>query len=305
MENSTIDYITTTNTNLANNPINLLLSVARWQLFRTMRNIATWLIPLIALLGGIAATWIMRTPNTVAENQKLTVTSAWGAVIVVHLVMQSVFIMLPLFVSRLITQDKKERTYELIMSTSISTWAYVGGRYLALLIISSFTCLLALTGIAATATFLHLSQPDKFETPNLTTVGLVGVVMSLCGCFFFMSLCFSIYTLLPNLYDYFGLALIAGWVTVGSFSLIPSSLADWDPTFSTSNLVIFHQYNSLLVHAIGQGGASAQPGLILQDVANRTPDLSGVLISYSLYALIGIGLVVLAGVIFDRFLRVD
>jgi ABC-type Na+ efflux pump permease subunit len=282
---------------------NSLLAVARYQLLRAALVRSNWAVLGLALVIAVGMTWLRRDVNTIDRVHTVPITSAWGTVVGVSTVIGAIMFFLPVVLPRLIAQDKKERTYELLMATPVAGRSYVGGRYLAWIVQSFGICLVALLGITATQYILHFSQPEKYGAPYLQTLWSVGLLLSLVSCFFYLGICFALYTLLPEIYDYLALVVVAIPAALSIFQVIPASFAYWDPTFSSTNSKIFADYKA--AYATATNGATGDTASIFQQIAGQPPDITGLFISYPLWMALGIGLVALAGFIFDRWLRVQ
>lgn len=156
-----------------------LLAVMTWELRRLRASRTTWLLPLAALILFLVVRWTQRLPIpwgplSVSDHASLRYTfsstiepsSPWALTTVLPTTL--VFLLavtLPFVCADGVALDLKRRTHELLMTTSLPTWAYVLGRYLIVLGLSLGLAVLLLIAILGMALALHLGLGGADQPP--------------------------------------------------------------------------------------------------------------------------------------------
>ena len=290
-----------------------LLSVMAWELRRFGASRLFWLQALGFFCFLLFMTWASRMPNQLTlGNANGTIngfvagTSAWGLLTNLPLALVLLGLLLPFVTTDGVTRDLHRRTYELLMTTALPTWAYVWGRYLIALLLSLGLAALSLAALLGMG-LLHLTVTN-YPAPEIGNVLLLWVGMILPAAVLLSSLGFALGTLLPRLSTLVKIVILLGWF-VGALilpigirdSTPPTWYVNWDPTSAVTALGIVPQYSVGFQNQTGTVTSAAQLQQILLTVENKMPDIAGWFAPHLIEALLSLLLVVLAAVAFRRF----
>lgn len=289
-----------------------LLSVMAWELRRFVASRLFWLQALTFFCFLLFVTWAMKMPSQFGRptmpNQEaldgfVTGTSAWG--LLMSLPSTSLLLLvllLPFVTADGVTRDLNRRTHELLLTTSLPTWAYVWGRYLTGLLISLGLALLLLAAILLMGLVLHLTVP-AYPLPPLNVVLLLWVGMVLPATVLVSSLGFALSTLFPHLTNLVKIVILVVWV-IGAV-ILPTGLrnttppawyVNWDPTSAVTTLGLLPRYSLNLSTITSQ----AQLQQILLTVENQMPDIAGWFAPHLVLAGLSLLLVLIATLAFKR-----
>ncbi|HZU71067.1 MAG TPA: hypothetical protein VFA09_27575 [Ktedonobacteraceae bacterium] len=292
---------------------NSLVTVIRWELRRLAFAWSTWLIPLLVFA---LASMLELALGTNTDPQ--TVTTAFGVRTfgidwlstygLFHTTPTYLGMVMALFIPFLCTdavaRDLKRRTHELLMTTAIPSWAYVGGRYLVSLLMSLGLACVMLLSIISVALLLHQVQPASLSVPpDLSNITILWAVLFLPPVLILSSVSFALGTLWPRLSMFIKVALLLLWFLSAPIisRLHVGNLAAWDPT------------SQLVAQAQSTGQMLTQLVLQTQHVSNQVffsklytleqqlPDMRTWIIPRLAWVGFGIAVVILATLLFRRF----
>ncbi|MFI5268633.1 MAG: ABC transporter permease [Chloroflexota bacterium] len=213
-----------------------LRTVLSWELRRLSVDHFGWAMAGAALLLFVALLWfkhfwMVQVSDGGARFQVLG-SSADGMLLEIVFVLLLLFGMfLPFVAAEGVARDYKLHVHELLMATSMPGWAYVGGRYLAGLVVSNALALELLLAAFLVNSGLHLSQPG-YPAPDLAALMAAWAITVLPGAVLLGSASFALGTLWPRRATILKLGVLIVWVAF--FIVDPSSLptwfADWNPT---------------------------------------------------------------------------
>src|SRR5205085_952661 len=86
-------------------------------------------------------------------------------------------LLLPLVSSSGVAHDLKHRTHELLMTTTVPTWAYIVGRYLFYLLASVCLTLLMLVAVLCMGLVYHLIERNYLAPNVAAALGLWAVAI--------------------------------------------------------------------------------------------------------------------------------
>lgn len=295
----------------------LLLSVIAWELRRFCASRLFWLQALCFFCFLLFLTWSQQaadqfTVGTTNASFSVSVagTSAWG--LLEHLPTDPLLLLgllLPFIIADGVTRDLQRRTHELLMTTVLSTWAYVWGRYLTGLLLSLGLAVLALAAILGMGLLLHLTVPS-YPLPPFGAVLLLWGGMIVPATVLVSSLSFALGTLLPRQSTLVKIVILLAWF-VGAVifpagfrntsSPLPIWYVNWDPTSAGTAIGILPQYSLDFQSQIRMATTSAARWQqIILAVENKLPDITGWFAPHLLLTGFGLGLVLVAALAFKR-----
>ncbi|GHO97307.1 hypothetical protein KSF_073550 [Reticulibacter mediterranei] len=289
-----------------------LLSVMTWELRRFFASRLFWLQALGFFCFLLFVIWAMKMPSQFGRSTMpgqealdgfVAGTSAWG--LLTNLPSASLLLLvllLPFVTADGVTRDLSRRTHELLLTTSLPTWAYVWGRYLTGLLISLGLAGLLLVAILLVGLLLHMTVPT-YPLPPTGVVLLLWVGMVLPATVLVSSLGFALSTLLPHMATLVKIVILVVWV-IGAVILPngfhdtppPTWYVNWDPTSSVTALGLLPKYSLHLSTITSQ----AQLQQILFTVENQMPDITGWFVPHQLLAVLSLLLVLVAALAFQR-----
>ncbi|HST03325.1 MAG TPA: hypothetical protein VLQ48_01165 [Chloroflexia bacterium] len=313
------------------NRLHTLLVVSSWELHRLLSARSTRLttLALILLLAGIM--WLRKEVTVIAyfvpEEERVYVHggSAWGMVYSMPLLVLVFGIIVPFLSADGVARDLKQRTHELLMSTAIPSWAYVWGRFLAVLVLDLLlaTLLLATTLLIGVVFALAMGHPF----PNIAATFFLWVVAVLPAILLISGLSFGIGTLFPRYSGLGKVLIVVAWFLVSYEGLLvrgdETSSVYWDPTSRAMIGALGEVYQRELFNGIdtvpvGSGGGGQQQVLVpatqftqeekvrelrlrILDVEQHMPDLWPWAGPHLVLAMIGLGGTAIAVARFRRF----
>src|SRR5262245_22707988 len=149
-----------------------LRSVLGWELRRLRANHISWMVASLALLFFLTLIWLKH--SWVNRKGDLTIpilgSTSLGLVYEITLILMLMLgLFLPFVAAEAVARDYKQRTHELLMTTTLPSWAYVWGRYLARLLISLALAFVMLVALLLMNLILHLTLAD-YPAPALGVV---------------------------------------------------------------------------------------------------------------------------------------
>jgi ABC-type transport system involved in multi-copper enzyme maturation permease subunit len=216
-----------------------------------------------------------------------------------------------------VARDWHRRTHELVMATSLPTWAYVWGRFLVVTALSLVFAVELLLAILFLITIKHATigganYPAAQLGPVLATwAALVLPTTLLAG-----GLSFALGTLLFRKTTLVKLGIVLAWFFwMGALPAIaqenpdvPQWLLQWDPTYvGLAKTGLYDIYDTAFEHStlpLEQAShAISQTQLlgIFDRQVNELPDVGSWLPPHLVWALLAVGLVLLASRVFTRY----
>lgn len=293
-----------------------IYAVVAWEMRRTFSSRANRLATFLAFLLLLALTWFEGIGYDVGQRGgahafTLAGTSAFGLANVLPQNPGLLFgMLLPFLTADGVAYDLKRRTHELLMTTAIPTWAYVWGRYLAVMALSLGLAVLLLLDIVIVTLVLHGGQPDVYPALNLPAVLTIWALVILPTSVLVGSVSFALGTLAPRRATLIKLAVLLAWFFCGwilSHELVqvgyPSWYALWDPTSNAPTYSLTSQFFATL-SAQTAGLSQAAFSHTAYALEQRLPDLSAWVIPHLVW--VGVGLVAVVGAarLFRRFSNV-
>jgi len=303
---------------------NALLTVLAWELRRHAATPSTWIIFALAFAVSCLAELVTRhaTLYTIAyaDGTSRSFWIDWGSDYgLFNTLPQSPGVLLGLYLPFLaadgVARDLKRRAHELLMTTAISSRAYVWGRYLSALLLAVALAVVMLLALITIAGARRLLQPDMYLAPDLFGIVALWALIVLPPTILLGSVSFALGTLLPLRTTIVKLAIMLAWfvganiagrtVTQCQDCAFASGeavrRAAWDPTsLALQNLQGPNTLTRQLA-AETQGLSDAAFLEHLHALEQRLPDMSAWIAPHVAWALIGVALVVLATPLFRRF----
>lgn len=283
------------------------LTVAGWELRRHLATRRSLLLGVVfAVFVGlilIKNTWQVPVSGSGHVTLTLYGATAYGqGQQVVGMLLLFFGVLLPFVATDAIAGDRHARVHEILMTTRLSTWAYVSGRYLAALVVGlvlAVVLLLAdLVGNVLVGWSSHgYPSVDVSAALLLWGVFILPAMVVVTGC------CFLLGTLLPLLATPIKVAALVAWVALSVIADIGHGLSwfgSWVPTGSG----VLKQTPAALAasyQASAAQGASAPAAAMAAQ--NRLPDLHGFVGAHLGLVAIGLAAAVVAALGFDRFRR--
>jgi ABC-type transport system involved in multi-copper enzyme maturation permease subunit len=318
-----------------------LVAVLKWEVRRALASRAIWLMA--ALLFGVcllilgfssltqdfsaSATFsAAQTPAGVPVQHtvsgSLTRNSLWGLAILLPITLLEFGLFLPFVTADGVSLDLKRRTHELLMTTSLPSWAYVWGRYLVGMLITLGMACVFLLAILTMALALHLTQGDVYPSLDLPGAVAIWAVVVLPPALLLSSLSFALGVLLPRRSNLIKVGMVLAWFVSGT--LLPGYLFDqvrhvpafvrgnppvwwtayetWEPTNIPAGALFMRQFVRHLSSIVDNVALSNQA---VQQQAHalerQMPDLAPLAGPHLIWVAVGLAAVVAASLSFRRF----
>jgi len=278
---------------------NPLLSVWAWELRRVAARRLSWVLALAAFLFFAGMVQFKHAWSLGRESGVPFVIYGTSGVGVLYLfvnVLMFVFaLILPFVVAEGVAADYRRRLHELLMATPIPGWAYVWGRFLAVLTLGLGLAVLMALAYLLMGFVLH-QRNAVYPLPAPGNVLVVWLVLVLPATLLIAGLGFSLGTLFPRRARVMVLGLLIAWMllfTVGDILGI-------NPT---GNVMVLAVTPGLIQGAQQQLAglpADQQVQLMLQAQA-RLPDLAPFVLPQYALAAAGVALVAGTAALFRRF----
>ncbi len=295
---------------------NPLATVVSWELRRLWAARSTWIIVLLVfVLSGL-----MELVFSTADQR--TISSAfgprtfwldWGSNFgFLHFLPEIFGMGLALFTPFLCTdgvaRDLKRSTHELLMTTTLPSWAYVWGRYLSSLLLSLGLACLMLLALVFVAPLKHQIQPDLYLAPDLHDIIVLWAIIVLPPAIILSSISFALGTMWPRLSTLIKVTLLAAWFLIGPISpqlTRGKGLGVWDPTSQSAALAGASTGEFLQRLALQTQHQNTQLFLVsLHALEQQLPDLSTWIVPHLVCVLVALAFVPLAALFFHRFRNV-
>ncbi len=279
-----------------------LHQVAWWEWRRLTTNRTAWLASSVAL-GCFGFILLVRNRWPLSDAVVLVGGTANGQLAELAYDLMPMFgIMLAFVAVDAVAIDYQQRTHELLMTSALPSWVYVGGRYLARL--TAFLALALVLLIAQLGVNVALARLEPtYPAPQLTANVLLWVVVVVPAAVTLASLGVALGSLLPRYSVVPKVALSIAWVIL-ALDNDPRDLGwrdYWNPTSAGVAKLLLLQLTQLS-RPITQGVQSPteQAAQVLQ-LQTQPLDLSPWLGPFVTLAAVGVLLVIGAAVSFRRF----
>ena len=297
-----------------------LWSVLAWEIRRLSASRLFW-SQAIGLLGFLLLlTWVLRVAehSTVSQSGRglqtwemsafVAGTSPYGLLHILPTILLVLVLLLPFVSADGVTRDVTRRTHELVVTTSVPTWAYVWGRYLAVLGTSLGLALLLLLALIAMGEILHLAIAD-YPAPVIGGTLLLWVGMVVPATVLVGGAGFALSTLAPRFSVLVKVVILVGWIVGAEVIPIsmrglqpgainpPSWYVDWDPTSAITAIGLLPAYHVKPGPSITSDASFQQ---LLLSVENKIPTTTGWLGPHVLLILPALALVLIASLGYRR-----
>ena len=300
------------------------LQVAGWEARRYWANSASKRLTIIAFGLFALLSWPLHHPGEVGFssgavqiNYLFSGTSAYGMVYLIFSYSFLLALLLPLVSSSGVAHDVKDRTHELLMTTTVPSWAYIIGRYLFYLFASMCLSLILLVTVLLMGLIYHLAE-HNYLAPQVDVVLGIWAIGILPMTIVISSLSFVLGTLFPRRPNVAALGVIVAWyLPVFLLLLVPVSgiqlplwTKTWDPTNIGMGSALQAPYqrglDTIMQSPLSNRGIvtmSDGQHLVaqLQALEQKMPDLLPWLVPHLVWAGVGLTLVLVVAVTFKRF----
>src|SRR5215469_1309011 len=296
-----------------------LWSVLAWEIRRLSASRLFW-SQAIGLLGFLLLlTWVLRVAGheaviqggrglqTVEMSAFVAGASPNGLLIILPTILLVLVLLLPFVSADGVTRDVTRRTHELLVTTSVPTWAYVWGRYLAALATSLGLALVLLLALIAMGEILHLAIAG-YPAPVMGGTLLLWVGMVVPATVLVGGVGFALSTLAPRFSVLVKVVILVGWIVGAEVIPIsmglqsgainpPSWYVDWDPTSGVTAMGLLAAYRVKPGPSITSDASFQQ---LLLSVENKIPTTTGWLGPHLLLILPALALVLIASLGYRR-----
>ncbi|MEO8288269.1 MAG: ABC transporter permease subunit [Chloroflexota bacterium] len=301
-------------------------SVVVWELRRIASSRSMWLLVGVAFLFFALITLLLKDSQSLVYGEPQSVdgamarpdtirvsgTSAWGMSITIPKYLLLVFgMLLPFVAVDGVARDFKRRTHEIVMAARIPTWAYVVGRYMAVLVIALGLALVMLAAVLLAGFALHLWA--GYPPPSTSAILALWAVAVLPAAVLLSGLGFALGTLLTRHANSIKAVLLVGWVLCqftgalwedsagqGAYALVDPAAVMMSQSIQGPYAVAFFRSVGEVIEA-GKPMSKQQAEGIVRDVEQKTPDLWPWILPRSVYAATGLAAVAFAAARFRRF----
>src|SRR5215469_18440304 len=297
-----------------------LWSVLAWEIRRLSASRLFW-SQAIGLLGFLLLlTWLLKAPQTINAGQVVGGQETGGAfsafvagaspdglLRILPTILLVLVLLLPFVSADGVTRDVTRRTHELLVTTSVPTWAYVWGRYLAALATSLGLALVLLLALIAMGEILHLAIAG-YPAPVMGGTLLLWVGMVVPATVLVGGVGFALSTLAPRFSVLVKVVILVGWIVGAEVIPIsmglqsgainpPSWYVDWDPTSGVTAMGLLAAYRVKPGPSITSDASFQQ---LLLSVENKIPTTTGWLGPHLLLILPALALVLIASLGYRR-----
>jgi ABC-type transport system involved in multi-copper enzyme maturation permease subunit len=299
-----------------------LPTVIAWEARRLRASRTTWVIVLLAFGLFLLVVWLLWLlkfagsggfgNGTTFITYSIPVTSAQGLVITLPVFSFLLALILPFVNTDGTARDLKQRTHELLMSTSVPSWAYIWGRYLVCLFVSLGLAALLLTALLLMGLILHQTQAD-YPPPQPGALILIWAVALVPTAILISSASFALGTILQRHSNLVKIGLILSWfmlglvlpsIPVGGSGHVPAWYLTWEPTNIGMTALLQAPYNqgaTMILTAAANGGSASAILAALADMEQQVPDLGPYILPHLIWVGFGLALVGYAALSFKRF----
>jgi hypothetical protein len=295
---------------------NQLLAVFCWELRRGLAShanqftaVGAFGICLLIVWGNAVVGGIYQLPAPHGTLRfTIPYTSVWGLATTLPESPGIIFgLFFPFICTDGVARDLTRRTHELLMTTPLSSSAYIWGRYLASLLLSFCLACLFLVSIIVATVLLHVKHADSYPPLVLPSVIAIWALIVLPPAVLLSGFSFALGTLLPRRSNLVKVGVLLSWLVGGESLEVfllrpanPSWQALWDPTSIAPEILLNRQlYKTLSTHAQDMG---VQAFLRYVRAYQQTmPDLRSWVGPHLAWAALGVAAVVGVSLSFRRF----
>ena len=306
---------------------NPLLGVLSWEIYRLTRKRSIWILSLIIFALFSFFTWVLKAQigfsySNGVEGVRILVNigTAWGIAHILALPLLAIFgLLIPYIAAEGISLDLKRRTHELLMTTAIPTWAYLGGRFLAVLLVSFGLSGIMMVAVVVTPKVIGYGVPDLWAVLYLWLLMVIPAVILLSG------VSFALTIWLPRFSNTIKIGVLVTWIGIAFVTtyIQPFSQHDngkymeidrqsitlaalFDPTSSLMSKILDERYQEAFSNKVFDPASikivtQPEANFIYRTVAQSRPDVTPWLLPHFVLILVGLLLVLGAGSRFRRF----
>lgn len=282
--------------------LNMLAAVTLWELRRLRVNLASWLQAGSALLFFLALLCIRNRWDTGGPLVIVGTTNFGQLAELIFDLMLVYGVILPFLVADRVAHDYRERMHELLMTSAVPTWAYVGGRYLACLLVSLNMAVLMLAAQGLVNALLPAIDPS-YPAAQMSAALVFWALVVLPSAVFVGSLCFSLGTQFPRYTVIVKVAACIAWVIL-ALDQDPRDLgwrAYWNPTGAGMITTLLTRFLQDAQASLQQVTGAARQTEVVLHMQQAMPNLTPWLGPYLVLAGLGIVLATLSALGFHRF----
>lgn len=285
----------------------LAAATAAWELRRVLSRGTNFGLALCAL--GLSAalvlfkhTWFVPVEAASGRSVPITVLGSTGLGALYETTTSLAFFgMVVIFIAADgVAHDHRHRVHEILMASPVGSFAYVLGRFAAVLAMSAGLSLLVACSIAAADFMIHSSQPD-FPAPNMAALALDWAVVVLPSVAAIAGVSFMAATVKPTLATAIKLGMVLVWFSLSVIVDIGRGaawLGYWLPGGIGELKVIPNRVAAEYAALVKAGSPTAQLEMQAQQMV---PNLSPWVGPHIGLVAIAIGLAVFAAWRFKRF----
>jgi hypothetical protein len=214
------------------------LSVCGWELRRQLASRTTPILGAALALFFTAIvlfkhTWLLQTNDATHAGITVLASTAWGGMYAIVGVLLLFFgMVVPFLATDAVARDQRQRTHELLMTTLVTSTAYVGGRFLAALAACLSGAVVVAVAVLAANVLLSLSDPT-YPAPQVGPFLAAWLVLMLPAAVLLAGAGFLGGTLLPRLTMAVKLLLLLLWVGLDLITDV-GRWTDWFPYWTPS-----------------------------------------------------------------------
>jgi ABC-type transport system involved in multi-copper enzyme maturation permease subunit len=285
-----------------------LLAVLAWELRRFRASRLFWFQALGFWGFQLLIIWALRDQGglmTVGHQQftfHVAVTSAQGLLGTLPTYVMALVFVLPFVTADGVTRDQQRQTHELVLTTALPTWAYVWGRYLAVLLMGLGLALLLFVSFLGMGGVLHLTDAP-YSLPHPAAVFLLWVGMVVSATILVSSVGFALSTVWPGLSILIKTSIMVVWlmgaviIPNGLIDQPPTWYVDWDPTSAFTAQGMLPAYG-IPPHTTFTSQAQVQQ--LVLSLQNTMPNLAGWFVPHLVLAGLSLVLVLIAALTFKH-----
>jgi ABC-type transport system involved in multi-copper enzyme maturation permease subunit len=295
--------------------------VLAWEIRRLVVSRATWITTgatfaafclLMLLFWGRNDLYTLRLQHGTLSFYRPS-TSVWGLT-TTYVQSPGMFfaLLLPFVCTDGIARDLRRRTHELLMTSPVPTWAYVWGRYLAVLLFSLVLAGTILVAIVVVTAILHLLNANEYPPVALANIIAVWALVVLPPVLLLSGLSFALGTLLPSWSTQVKLTILLTWFACGASlwyvlnpkyanpnAPAPTSVV-WDPTSIAPTFPLQKHFKQVL-EAAAQTMSKEAFLHYARTIQQSMPDLHTWIVPHLLWSGVGVMAVLATVRLFRRF----
>jgi hypothetical protein len=247
-----------------------LLAVFCWEVRRGLASYTNWFtaagafgICLLTVWANAVVGGVYQLPSPHGTLRFVVpYTSVWGLATTLPESPGIIFgLFFPFLCADAVARDLRRRTHALLMTTPLSSGAYIWGRYLASLLLSFCLAGLLLVSIIVVTVLLHVRHAERYPPLVLPSVIAIWALIVLPPAILLSGVSFALGTLLPRRTNLVKVGVLLTWLVGGESLEVfllrpahPSWPALWDPTSIAPEILLNRQLDTTLsTHAQAMG----------------------------------------------------